>query len=122
MNDSNNTIKILVDRDELFIQIIDFWHDRIIQSAGLPPRLITVSTEYGYASERIKHWRSQINNIWDSSHVIGCDFVRERVERQVEQTRNYDIKLHCKYYNDNPYLKCAVDPMLNCNCCLHYES
>lgn len=134
--------------DAMIIESIEFWRDRIIQSCGLPSKLTIISTRYNIASgtseteqitwsrrllpgdsyyypdaytpERVEHWRSQIGDSWDSSHAIGCDFAEE-TEQQVEQAWNHNIKSSCKYYSNNPYLKCAVDPCLNCGDCPHYE-
>lgn len=134
--------------DPMLIESMEFWRDRIIQSCNLPPKLTTISTEYNIASgtseteritwsrrllprdsyyypdaytpEKVEHYRSRISDNWDSSHVISCDFAEE-TDRQVEQSWNHNVKSSCKYYSNNPYLKCAVDPCLNCGDCPHYE-
>lgn len=131
----------------------DFWRDRIIQSCGLPPRLITVSTEYNYASgvseteqitwsrrllpgdsyyypnvytpETIERWRDRVDDR-DSSHAVSGEPYEPYSVEQIAQIRNWienkkNVKSSCKYYDNNPYLKCAVNPNLNCGQCSHYE-
>lgn len=134
-------------------EITGFWRDRIIQSCKLPQRVITMTTEYNYASgtsetekimwsrrlltgegyyypdvytpETIEHYRENIGSDRDSSRPMGEPYEGYSIE-QIAQIRLWmgngeNVKTSCKYYDNNPHLKCAVDPNLNCGQCSHYE-